>query len=139
MSQQHRDQKLHSEAQRSSSLVAQLRAMVAEREAKVRQLELEIGQLSMQVRGHLLRALSPSQAFHLSQLRLPPHPFWLLLTAQNTSLIVSMASCPPHSTHPVLKDPSFFLLHLLPSPLWSHPHGPRGRLEFQPLHSHSKQ
>ncbi|XP_040850875.1 coiled-coil domain-containing protein 13 [Ochotona curzoniae] len=48
VSQQHRDQKLHSEAQRSSSLVAQLRAMVAEREAKVRQLELEIGQLSMQ-------------------------------------------------------------------------------------------
>ncbi|XP_049719419.1 coiled-coil domain-containing protein 13 isoform X4 [Elephas maximus indicus] len=42
------DQKLNSEAQRSSSLVAQLRAMVAEREAKVRQLELEIGQLSVQ-------------------------------------------------------------------------------------------
>ncbi|OWK02414.1 CCDC13 [Cervus elaphus hippelaphus] len=46
---QHRlDQQLNSEAQRSSSLVAQLRAMVAEREAKVRQLELEIGQLSLQ-------------------------------------------------------------------------------------------
>lgn len=46
---QHRlDQQLNSEAQRSSSLVAQLRAMVAEREAKVRQLELEIGQLSVQ-------------------------------------------------------------------------------------------
>ncbi|XP_006868832.1 PREDICTED: coiled-coil domain-containing protein 13 [Chrysochloris asiatica] len=42
------DQQLSSEAQRSSSLVAQLRAMVAEREAKVQQLELEIGQLSMQ-------------------------------------------------------------------------------------------
>ncbi|KAM9186216.1 coiled-coil domain-containing protein 13 [Dugong dugon] len=42
------DQKLNSEAQRSSSLVAQLRAMVAEREAKVQQLELEIGQLSVQ-------------------------------------------------------------------------------------------
>ncbi|XP_062056607.1 coiled-coil domain-containing protein 13 isoform X2 [Lepus europaeus] len=47
-SQHNRDQKLNSEAQRSSSLVAQLRAMVAEREAKVRQLELEIGQLSVQ-------------------------------------------------------------------------------------------
>ncbi|KAG8521607.1 Coiled-coil domain-containing protein 13, partial [Galemys pyrenaicus] len=46
---QHRlDQQLNNEAQRSSSLVAQLRAMVAEREAKVRQLELEIGQLSVQ-------------------------------------------------------------------------------------------
>lgn len=48
-SQQHLDHKVNSEAQRSSSLVAQLRAMVAEREAKVRQLELEIGQLSVQV------------------------------------------------------------------------------------------
>lgn len=48
-SQQHLDQKVNSEAQRSSSLVAQLRAMVADREAKVRQLELEIGQLSVQV------------------------------------------------------------------------------------------
>eukprot|EP00072_Mus_musculus_P040494 XP_006511968.1 PREDICTED: coiled-coil domain-containing protein 13 isoform X2 [Mus musculus] len=47
-SQQHLDQKVNSEAQRSSSLVAQLRAMVADREAKVRQLELEIGQLSVQ-------------------------------------------------------------------------------------------
>ncbi|XP_057562245.1 coiled-coil domain-containing protein 13 [Hippopotamus amphibius kiboko] len=46
---QHRlGQQLNSEAQRSSSLVAQLRAMVAEREAKVRQLESEIGQLSVQ-------------------------------------------------------------------------------------------
>ncbi|XP_042855133.1 coiled-coil domain-containing protein 13 isoform X3 [Panthera tigris] len=42
------DQQLNSEAQRSSSLVAQLRAMVAEREAKVQQLELEIGQLGVQ-------------------------------------------------------------------------------------------
>ncbi|XP_016051603.1 PREDICTED: coiled-coil domain-containing protein 13 [Miniopterus natalensis] len=42
---QHRlDQQLNNEAQRSSSLVAQLQAMVAEREAKVRRLELEIGQ-----------------------------------------------------------------------------------------------
>lgn len=48
-SQQHLDQKVNSEAQRSSSLVAQLRAMVADREAKVQQLELEIGQLSVQV------------------------------------------------------------------------------------------
>ncbi|XP_063122562.1 coiled-coil domain-containing protein 13 isoform X6 [Rattus norvegicus] len=48
-SQQHLDQKVNSEAQRSSSLVAQLRAMVADREAKVRQLELEIGQLSVQL------------------------------------------------------------------------------------------
>lgn len=48
-SQHHQDQKVNSEAQRSSSLVAQLRAMVADREAKVRQLELEIGQLSVQV------------------------------------------------------------------------------------------
>ncbi|CAH6777579.1 coiled-coil domain-containing protein 13 [Phodopus roborovskii] len=47
-SQHHLDQKVNSEAQRSSSLVAQLRAMVAEREAKVHQLELEIGQLSVQ-------------------------------------------------------------------------------------------
>ncbi|XP_055985530.1 coiled-coil domain-containing protein 13 isoform X2 [Sorex fumeus] len=47
-SQQRLDQQLNSEAQRSSSLVAQLQAMVAEREAKVRQLELEIGQLSTQ-------------------------------------------------------------------------------------------
>nr|XP_048280015.1 coiled-coil domain-containing protein 13 isoform X3 [Myodes glareolus] len=47
-SQHHLDQKVNSEAQRSSSLVAQLRAMVAEREAKVQQLELEIGQLSVQ-------------------------------------------------------------------------------------------
>ncbi|KAM6170421.1 coiled-coil domain-containing protein 13 [Rhynchocyon petersi] len=46
---QHRlDQQLNAEAQWSSSLVAQLRAMVAEREAKVRQLEVEIGQLSVQ-------------------------------------------------------------------------------------------
>ncbi|GAB5576920.1 coiled-coil domain-containing protein 13 [Prionailurus iriomotensis] len=42
------DQQVNSEAQRSSSLVAQLRAMVAEREAKVQQLELEIGQLGVQ-------------------------------------------------------------------------------------------
>ncbi|XP_049637615.1 coiled-coil domain-containing protein 13 [Suncus etruscus] len=48
LSQQRLDQQLNSEAQRSSSLVAQLQAMVAEREAKVRQLEMEIGQLSMQ-------------------------------------------------------------------------------------------
>ncbi|XP_034340072.1 coiled-coil domain-containing protein 13 [Arvicanthis niloticus] len=47
-SQQHLDQKVNSEAQQSSSLVAQLRAMVADRESKVRQLELEIGQLSVQ-------------------------------------------------------------------------------------------
>lgn len=53
MSQHRLDQQLNSEAQRSSSLVAQLRAMVAEREAKVRQLELEIGQLSVQVSGAL--------------------------------------------------------------------------------------
>lgn len=62
MSQQHLDQKVNSEAQRSSSLVAQLRAMVADREAKVRQLELEIGQLSVQVSW-----VSPGQsvsAFH---------------------------------------------------------------------------
>lgn len=51
MSQRHQDQKAQSEAQRSSSLVAQLQAMVAEREAKVQQLELEIRQLGMQVRG----------------------------------------------------------------------------------------
>ncbi|XP_006511969.1 coiled-coil domain-containing protein 13 isoform X3 [Mus musculus] len=51
-SQQHLDQKVNSEAQRSSSLVAQLRAMVADREAKVRQLELEIGQLSVQASFH---------------------------------------------------------------------------------------
>lgn len=50
-SQQHLDQKVNSEAQQSSSLVAQLRAMVADRESKVRQLELEIGQLSGQVSG----------------------------------------------------------------------------------------
>lgn len=50
-SQQHLDQKVNSEAQRSSSLVAQLRAMVADRESKVQQLELEIGQLSVQVSG----------------------------------------------------------------------------------------
>ncbi|XP_058585566.1 coiled-coil domain-containing protein 13 isoform X3 [Neofelis nebulosa] len=42
------DQQVNGEAQRSSSLVAQLRAMVAEREAKVQQLELEIGQLGVQ-------------------------------------------------------------------------------------------
>ncbi|XP_010973053.1 coiled-coil domain-containing protein 13 [Camelus dromedarius] len=48
VSQHHLDQQLNNEAQRSSSLVAQLQAMVAEREAKVRQLELEIGQLSVQ-------------------------------------------------------------------------------------------
>lgn len=48
-SQQHLNQKVNSEAQQSSSLVAQLRAMVADRESKVRQLELEIGQLSVQV------------------------------------------------------------------------------------------
>lgn len=47
---QHRlDQRVNSEAQRSSSLITQLQAMVAEREAKVQQLEQEIGQLSMQV------------------------------------------------------------------------------------------
>uniref|UniRef100_A0A8C0LN14 Coiled-coil domain containing 13 n=1 Tax=Canis lupus dingo TaxID=286419 RepID=A0A8C0LN14_CANLU len=48
---QHRlDQRVNSEAQRSSSLITQLQAMVAEREAKVQQLEQEIGQLSMQYR-----------------------------------------------------------------------------------------
>ncbi|XP_058411884.1 coiled-coil domain-containing protein 13 [Diceros bicornis minor] len=47
-SQHHLDQQLNNEAQRSGSLVAQLRALVAEREAKVRQLESEIGQLSVQ-------------------------------------------------------------------------------------------
>ncbi|XP_017497149.1 coiled-coil domain-containing protein 13 isoform X2 [Manis javanica] len=47
-SQHHLGQQLNNEAQRSSSLVAQLRAMVAEREAKVRQLEVEIRQLSVQ-------------------------------------------------------------------------------------------
>ncbi|XP_036753090.2 coiled-coil domain-containing protein 13 isoform X2 [Manis pentadactyla] len=47
-SQHHLGQQLNNEAQRSSSLVAQLRAMVAEREAKVRQLEVEIRQLSAQ-------------------------------------------------------------------------------------------
>ncbi|XP_076985766.1 coiled-coil domain-containing protein 13 isoform X4 [Tamandua tetradactyla] len=41
------DQQLNSEAQQSSSLITQLRAMVAEREAKVRRLESEIGQLSV--------------------------------------------------------------------------------------------
>ncbi|XP_005383592.1 PREDICTED: coiled-coil domain-containing protein 13 isoform X2 [Chinchilla lanigera] len=47
-SQRHQDQKAHSEAQRSSSLVAQLQAMVAEREAKVKQLEQDIRQLGVQ-------------------------------------------------------------------------------------------
>ncbi|CAO2633120.1 Coiled-coil domain-containing protein 13 [Lemmus lemmus] len=47
-SQHHLEQKVNSEAQRSSSLVAQLQTMVAEREAKVRQLELEIGRFSEQ-------------------------------------------------------------------------------------------
>nr|XP_025723195.1 coiled-coil domain-containing protein 13 [Callorhinus ursinus] len=47
-SQRHLDQRVNSEAQQSSSLITQLRAMVAEREAKVQQLELEIGQLSVQ-------------------------------------------------------------------------------------------
>ncbi|XP_023440635.2 coiled-coil domain-containing protein 13 isoform X3 [Dasypus novemcinctus] len=47
-SQQRLGQQLNSEAQRGSSLVAQLRAMVAEREAKVQRLEAEIGQLSAQ-------------------------------------------------------------------------------------------
>ncbi|XP_029796259.1 coiled-coil domain-containing protein 13 [Suricata suricatta] len=42
------DQQVSNEAQRTSSLVAQLRTMVAEREAKVQQLELEIGQLGVQ-------------------------------------------------------------------------------------------
>ncbi|XP_050636340.1 coiled-coil domain-containing protein 13 isoform X4 [Macaca thibetana thibetana] len=51
VSQHHLDQQLNSEAQRSNSLVTQLRAMVAEREAKVRQLEMEIGQLNV----HYLR------------------------------------------------------------------------------------
>ncbi|KAM8758743.1 coiled-coil domain-containing protein 13 isoform 2-T2 [Rhynchonycteris naso] len=46
--QHHLDQQLNNEAQRSSSLVAQLQAMVAEREARVRQLELEIRQLGVQ-------------------------------------------------------------------------------------------
>ncbi|XP_008568063.1 PREDICTED: coiled-coil domain-containing protein 13 [Galeopterus variegatus] len=48
VSQHHLDQQLNNEAQRSSSLITQLRAMVAEREAKVQQLEAEIGQLSVQ-------------------------------------------------------------------------------------------
>nr|XP_031541996.1 coiled-coil domain-containing protein 13 [Vicugna pacos] len=52
VSQHHLDQQLNNEAQRSSSLVAQLQAMVAEREAKVQQLELEIGQLSVQYLGN---------------------------------------------------------------------------------------
>ncbi|XP_066207472.1 coiled-coil domain-containing protein 13 isoform X1 [Saccopteryx leptura] len=47
-SQHHLDQQLNNEAQRSSSLVAQLQAVVAEREARVRQLELEVGQLAVQ-------------------------------------------------------------------------------------------
>uniref|UniRef100_A0A2K5SDY5 Coiled-coil domain containing 13 n=1 Tax=Cebus imitator TaxID=2715852 RepID=A0A2K5SDY5_CEBIM len=48
LSQHHVDQRLNSEAQRSSSLVAQLQAMVAEREARVQQLEMEVGRLSVQ-------------------------------------------------------------------------------------------
>lgn len=64
-SQQHLDQKVNSEAQRSSSLVAQLRAMVADREAKVRQLELEIGQLSVQVSWVPQASVSvPTLPFH---------------------------------------------------------------------------
>jgi Zn finger protein HypA/HybF involved in hydrogenase expression len=79
-SQHHLDQKVNSEAQRSSSLVAQLQAMVAEREEKVQQLELEIGQLSMQVSRALAwqfpfpslasppsiqKISAPSTSFHL--------------------------------------------------------------------------
>lgn len=68
---QHRlDQKVNSEAQQSSSLVAQLRAMVAEREAKVRQLELEIGQLSVQV-SRMPRGRAPwcpGSSFYLFEL-----------------------------------------------------------------------
>nr|XP_003930910.2 coiled-coil domain-containing protein 13 [Saimiri boliviensis boliviensis] len=48
LSQHHVDQQLNSEAQRNSSLVAQLQAMVAEREARVQQLEMEVGRLGVQ-------------------------------------------------------------------------------------------
>lgn len=77
-SQQHLDQKVNSEAQRSSSLVAQLRAMVADREAKVRQLELEIGQLSVQVSW-----VPPGQSvsvFHTAPSTLQSRQHWLLCT-----------------------------------------------------------
>ncbi|XP_038611813.1 coiled-coil domain-containing protein 13 isoform X2 [Tachyglossus aculeatus] len=47
-SQQPLGQRLHSEAQRTNCLVAQLRALVAEREAKVQELEAEVGLLRLQ-------------------------------------------------------------------------------------------
>ncbi|XP_073916187.1 coiled-coil domain-containing protein 13 isoform X2 [Castor canadensis] len=80
-SQHHLDQKVNSEAQRSSSLVAQLQAMVAEREEKVQQLELEIGQLSMQYlrskgvgEGSSGRKVSPTHARPLEDQGLTKSP-----------------------------------------------------------------
>ena len=95
---QHRlDQQLNSEAQRSSSLVAQLRAMVAEREAKVRQLELEleIGQLSVQVS----RALAQPAGSQVGQV----HPLPREASATSSSLHLC----------------SLGLHHLLPCPAWA--------------------
>ncbi|XP_010622783.1 coiled-coil domain-containing protein 13 isoform X3 [Fukomys damarensis] len=68
-SQRHQDQEAHSEAQRNSSLVAQLQAVVAEREAKVRQLELEVRQLS----GQYLRDKGPGEGSCRPKVN-PTHP-----------------------------------------------------------------
>ena len=108
------DQQVNSEAQRSSSLVAQLRAMVAEREAKVQQLELEIGQLGVQVSRALAclgppsiskpwqvhppsRESSATAAFHLPFLR-PRHA----LPGSTLALCFPLASHPSPHTFPLL-------------------------------------
>ncbi|ELW58278.1 Coiled-coil domain-containing protein 13 [Tupaia chinensis] len=96
---QHRlDQQVNSETQRSSSLVAQLRAMVAEREAKVRQVELEIGQLStQQTRVSGFKALTSPGSAHFDS-----------VTSLGHTLVESALTRPsrpsPHGTSPRFSD-----------------------------------
>lgn len=113
-SQHHLGQQLNNEAQRSSSLVAQLRAMVAEREAKVRQLEVEIRQLSAQV-SRCSRDLHPFPCKSIP--RRNPSSFPFLLPAFTQTI--------PHST--------WSALALLPSGLPAPPDSPAHSAHAFPL------
>lgn len=134
MSQHRLDQQLNSEAQRSSSLVAQLRAMVAEREAQVRQLELEIGQLSVQVSGCWLSLLAPKsgQSPHYSE-KLQPLPL-LHLCSSGRTISYLARTAPHHSFHlalrpmlhtPFLSSTDLIVSLLLVKPVCGSP-GPQG-------------